>query len=181
MRLARIADRELVFVFLAVLTFLVSGIVTASPNPRKQQGHLVPQPESYVYPIGFKVLSPTEGIDFMPYLSTLPNSLAASFHAKIPKSAVVGEKGVVVVRVRIQKDGSLSDNSVTVASSSGKDEVDVAALSVIRTAAPFQRLPEAFSGNYIDLQIRFYYGNQPQEPEEKPEIVPIHPAVSPTA
>jgi len=181
MRLPRIADRKLLFVFLAVLAFLVSGIVTASPNPRKQQGHLVPQPESYVYPMGFKVLSPTQGIDFIPYLSTLVNSLGASFHAKIPKSAVVGEKGVVVVRVRIQKDGSLSDNSVTVASSSGKDEVDAAALSVIRTAAPFQRLPEVFSGTYIDLQIRFYYGNEPQEPEEKPEIVPIHPAVSPTA
>jgi TonB family protein len=181
MRLPRIADRKLLFVFLAVLAFLVSGIVTASPNPRKQQGHLVPQPESYVYPMGFKVLSPTQGIDFIPYLSTLVNSLGASFHAKIPKSAVVGEKGVVVVRVRIQKDGALSDNSVTVASSSGKDEVDAAALSVIRTAAPFQRLPEVFSGTYIDLQIRFYYGNEPQEPEEKPEIVPIHPAVSPTA
>lgn len=181
MWLPRTAKRNSVFVYLTVVTLLASGIVTASPNPTKQQGHLVPQPESYAYPMGFKLLSPAEGIDFIPYLSTLVNSLGARFHAKIPKSAVVGEKGVVVVRVRIQKDGSLSDNSVTVESSSGKDEVDAAALSVIRTAAPFQRLPQAFSGTYIDLQIRFYFGIKPQEPEEKPEIVPIHPAVSPTA
>ena len=131
--------------------------------------------------MGFKVLSPTEGIDFRPYLSTLVNSLAARFRAQIPKSAVVGEKGVVVVRVRIQKDGALSDNFVTVASTSGQDEVDAAALNLVRTAAPFQRLPEAFSGTYIDLQIRFYIGNKPREPEAKPKIVPIHPAVNPTA
>ena len=105
MRLPRIADRKLVFVFLAVLAFLISGIVTASPNPRKQQGHLVPQPESYVYPMGFKVLSPTEGIDFIPYLSTLVNSLGASFHAKVPKSAVVGEKGSWLFELAYRKTG----------------------------------------------------------------------------
>ena len=135
MPLPRTPRSNFVFVFLAVLSFLVSGIVTASPNPR-QQGRVVPQPASYVYPMGFKVLSPTGGIDFIPYLQTLVNSCGRSFHAKIPRSAADGEKGVVVVRVQIQKDGSVPNNSVTVASSSGKDEVDAAALSMIRTAAP---------------------------------------------
>jgi TonB family protein len=170
--LPRTARSKFVFVFVAVLSFLVSGIVTASSNPTQQQGHLVPQPASYVYPMGFKVLSPTGGTDFIPYLQTLVNSCGRSFHAKIPKAAD-GEKGVVVVRVQIQKDGSVPNNSVTVASSSGKDEVDAAALSVMRTAAPFAYLPEGFSGTYLDLQIRFYFGSKARDVEQKPKIVPV--------
>jgi TonB family protein len=179
--LPRTARSKFAFVFVAELSFLVSGIVTASPNPTQQQGHLVPQPASYVYPMGFKVLSPTGGIDFIPYLQTLVNSCGRSFHAKIPKSAADGEKGVVVVRVQIRKDGSVPNNSVAVTSSSGKDEVDAAALSVISTAAPFAHLPEGFSGAYIDLQIRFYFGRKPREAEQKPKIVPVQSAIDPTA
>jgi TonB family protein len=180
MRLPRTERSNYLFVFLAGLSFLGSGIVTASPNPTKQEGHLVPQSASYVYPMGFKVLSPTGGIDFIPYLQTLVNSCGRSFHAKISQSAANGKKGVVVIQVHIQKDGSVPDNSVMIASSSGKDQVDAAALNVMRAAAPFAHLPEGFSGTYIDLQVRFYFGSKPREPEQKPKIVPVQPAVDPT-
>jgi len=170
-------------VFLMLVVFLVPGIVTASRNPSNQQGHLIPAQRSHAETIGFKVLSSTGGIDFKPYLTTtLFNPIVRSFHANIPRSAAAGEKEVVVVQFRIQKDGSLADKSVTIVSSSGAKEFDAAALSAIRTAAPFGRLPEGYSGTYLDLQISFYYNKTPSapEPEQKPKVVPIVTALSHT-
>jgi TonB family protein len=83
-----------------------------------------------------------------------------------------GEKEAVVIQVRIQKDGSLADKFVTIVSSSGEKDFDAAALSAIRTAAPFARLPEGYSGTYLDLQISFYYNTTPPEPDQKPKVVP---------
>jgi TonB family protein len=170
----RIAKSIVLLVFLTSAAFLISGIVAASPNPSKQQGHLIPAQPSHAETIGFKVLSSTGGIDFEPYLTTtLFKSIVRSFHAMIPKSVAAGEKEAVVVQVRIQKDGSLADRFVTIVSSSGEKEFEAAALSAIRTAAPFARLPEGYPGTYIDMQISFYYYNPPPAPEQKPKVVPI--------
>jgi len=165
---------DALFVFLVIVALLLPGIVTALPDPSTQQGHLIPAQPSHAETIGFKVLSSTGGIDFEPYLTTtLFKSIVRSFHAKIPKSVAAGEKEAVVVQVRIQKDGSLADDFVTIVSSSGEKEFDAAALNAIRTAAPFARLPEGYPGPYIDLQISFYYYNPPPAPEQKPKVVPI--------
>jgi periplasmic protein TonB len=165
---------DALFAFFAIVAFLVPGIVTASPNPStQQQGHMIPAQPSHEETIGFKVLSSTGGIDFNPYLTTLFKSIVRSFHAKIPKSVAAGEREAVVVQVRIQKDGLLADKFVTIVSSSGEKEFDAAALSAIRTAAPFARLPEGYPSPYIDLQISFYYYNPPPAPEQKPKVVPI--------
>jgi len=163
---------DALLVFLVVVAFLGPGIVTASPNPSTQQGHLIPAQPSREETVGFKVLSSTGGIDFKPYLITLFNPINRSFHVKLPKSAAAGEKETVVVQVRIQKDGSLADEFVTIVSSSGEKEFDAAALSAIRTAAPFGRLPEGYSGAYLELQISFYH-YKPPEPEQKPTVVPV--------
>jgi TonB family protein len=161
------------FAFLVIVSFLVPGIVTASPNPSKQQGHLIPEQPTHKYPVGIKVLSSTEGVDFAPYCITLFNSVIRNFHPKIPESAAVGGRGAVVVQVRVQKDGSLAEKLVTIVSSSRRKELDAAALSAIRTAAPFGGLPKGYSGTYLDLQISFYYNNTPPAPEQKPRVVPI--------
>jgi len=152
----RIATSIVLLAFLTSAAFLVSGIVTALPNPSKQQGHLIPTEPSHVQSIGFKVLSSSEGIDFKPYLTTtLFNSIVRNFHPKIPKSTAAGEKESAVVRVRIKRDGSLSNSFMTIVSSSGVKELDAAALSAIRTSAPFGRPPEGYPGIYLDLQIIF--------------------------
>jgi len=170
---SRTVKCDALLVFLVIVAFLVPGIVTASPNPStQQQGHMIPAQPSSEETIGFKVLSSTGGIDFKPYLFTLFNPINRSFHVKLPKSAVVGEKEAVVVQFRIQKDGSLPDQFVTIESSSGEKEFDAAALSAIRAAAPFGRLPEGYSGDHIDLLIGFYRRNNPPL-EPQPKLVPI--------
>ena len=168
----RIAKRILLLVFLTSAAFLISGIVTASPNPSKQQGHLIPEQPSHKYPVAIKVLSSTEGVDFAPYCITLFNSVIRNFHPTVPESAAAGGRGAVVVQVRVQKDGSLADKLVTIVSSSGKKQLDAAALSAVRTAAPFKSLPERYPSAFLDLQFIFYYNETPQEPEQKPRVVP---------
>jgi hypothetical protein len=56
--------------------------------------------------------------------------------------------------------------------------MDEAALSVIRTAAPFPRLPEGYAATTLDLQFSFYYNSEPQEPAQKPKVVPVVAAVN---
>ena len=172
----RTAKYNALLVFFAAAPFLVSGTVTASPHPSTQQGHLIPAQQCLAGSSGFsfKILSSTEGIDFKPYTVALGTSIMRIFHPKLPKKSEAGQKATAVVRVRIQKDGSLADKFVTIDSSSGEKEFDAAALSAIRAAAPFGRLPEGHSGDYIDLLITFYRRNNPLlEPEPRPRLVPI--------
>jgi TonB family protein len=166
----RIAKSNVLFVFLAIVASQILGIDTLSPNASAQQGHLIPpQLQESPMGMGIKILSPTAGADFSHYVETLLVSIRLKFLAELPKSG----KGVVVVRFQIQKDGSLADNSATITSSSGSNEMDAAALSAIRTAAPFGRLPEGYAGGYLELKLGFYFNNKPQEPAPQPKLVPI--------
>jgi TonB family protein len=106
-------------------------------------------------------------------LNTVYFSIRHNFLAKIPESAAGEEKGVVVVRFQIQKDGTLPDKSLTIVSSSGKKDMDAAALSVIRTTAPFASLPEGYAATTLDLQFSFFYNSEPQLPAQKPKVVPV--------
>jgi TonB family protein len=163
--------RTNVFVFLASVAFLISGIVKALPNPGTQQGHLIPPQPAQEYPVIVEVLSSLpEGVVFEPYLNKVYLSIKHNLYANLPESAASGEHGVVVVRLHIQKDGTLPDKFVTIVSSSGKKDMVAAALSAIRSAAPFGRLPEAFLVPNLDLMFTFYFKSSP--PAQKPTIVP---------
>ena len=125
-------------------------------SPPPQEGHLIPPRTSYPRGTGLQVLSSTEGIDFRTYLDSLYFSIRRNLLATIPESAAIGEKGIVVVRFQIQKDGTLPDKSATIVSSSGKKDMDAVAFSAIRTAAPFARLPEGYAeANLWSAKIRF--------------------------
>jgi len=173
-----ITESKLLFLFLTVSAILTSGIVAAFANSGAQQGHLIPQEKSQAYPIGFKIMSSTEGVDFMPYLATLDAPIGHNFLAKKPKAGTERGKGYVVVGAHIEKDGSLADESVIIVSSSGNEDIDGAALSAIRSAAPFGPLPEKYPGAYLDLHFILYYNNKPREAKPKPKIVPIENDVS---
>jgi TonB family protein len=179
---------NVLLVFLASAAFLISGIVTASPSPSRQQGyfdsppdegHLIPAPRGQEFPISLEVLSSVpEKVNLNPYLDRLYFSIRRNLLAKMPESAAKGEKGVVVLRVHVQKDGSLPQWAVKIVSSSGKKNLDVAAQSAILTAAPFGPLPEAYLGSSLDLLFTFYYKSIPQDSAQKPKVVPVGTAFS---
>jgi TonB family protein len=109
-------------------------------------------------------------IDLNPYLHRLYSSIRRK--AELPESALNGERGVVVVRVHIEKDGSLPNGTVRIVSSSRKKDMDAAAKSSILKAAPFGPLPEGYGPN-LDLLFTFYYNSEPQKPAQEPQVVPV--------
>jgi len=75
----------------------------------------------------------------------------------MPESVYLGEKGRVVLQFRIVRTGSVPDAEPQLMSSSGKEPLDRAAYSAIRTSSPFEPLPSAFSGPFIELRFIFLY------------------------
>jgi TonB family protein len=74
---------------------------------------------------------------------------------------MLGDKGRVVIRFQIQKDGTLAAQTPFIETSSGKKLLDDAAIKSIRDSAPFDKLPDSFSGPYIELRLTFLYNVPP--------------------
>jgi hypothetical protein len=169
------AKRNGPFIFLAVVVLLVSGSAIHS-----QQGHLIPPRPERQYPMKVDVLSSLpEGVRFKPYKSYLDHLYSDIQHnlvARLPESALNGEKGAVVVRVHIESDGSLPQGAVRIVFSCGKEDIDAAVQSAIRAAVSREEFPEGNVGAKLDLL--FTFGFAPQEPTQKPGVVPVKTAVN---
>ena len=110
---------------------------------------------------GIEMLTPTEGVDFNDYLARVYQSVKRNWFAVMPASVELGDKGVVSLQFRIMKDGGVPDGEPVKVFGSGKDPLDRAAISSIRASNPFEPLPPAFSGPYIELRFTYYYNLQP--------------------
>jgi outer membrane biosynthesis protein TonB len=106
---------------------------------------------------GVQMLTPTEGVDFSSYLDRVVASVKRNWYAIMPTSALMGEKGRVVLQFRIFRDGSVQSPEPYMVGSSGKEPLDRAASSSIHASSPFEPLPPAFSGPYIELRFMFLY------------------------
>lgn len=84
----------------------------------------------------------TKNLRYYSFLSKVKRKIDQSKY--YPKEAVKDMlNGVVLVHLEINRDGSLGE--VKVASSSGKDVLDMAALDIVRRAAPFSKVPSRIS------------------------------------
>jgi len=110
---------------------------------------------------GIQMLTPTEGVDFNDYLARVYQSVKRNWFAVMPSSVELGDQGVVSLQFRIMKDGGVPDGEPVKVFGSGKDPLDRAAISSIRASNPFEPLPPAFSGPYIELRFTYYYNLQP--------------------
>jgi TonB family protein len=104
-----------------------------------------------------ELLTPTEGVDFTNYLARLRASIQRNWEAVMPESARMGERGKVVLQFQIMKNGVVPEPEPAMVGTSGKDPLDRAAVSSIRASNPFEPLPPAFSGPYIELRCTFLY------------------------
>ncbi|MBZ5660200.1 MAG: energy transducer TonB [Acidobacteriia bacterium] len=110
---------------------------------------------------GLTMLTPTEGVDFTNYLARVLASVKRNWYAVMPESARLGDRGKVALQFRIMRNGVVPDAEPVMVGGSGKDPLDRAAVSSIRASTPFEPLPPAFSGPYIELRFIFLY-NVPQ-------------------
>ena len=107
------------------------------------------------------MLTPTEGVDFSGYLQRVLASVKRNWYSIMPESARLGDRGNVVLQFKITKNGIVPDGDPVLMNTSGKEPLDRAALSSIRASSPFEPLPPAFSGPYIELRFIFLYNPPP--------------------
>jgi outer membrane biosynthesis protein TonB len=109
-----------------------------------------------------QILTPTEGVDFQDYIQRVIASVRRNWYAVMPESAQLGDKGIVVLEFSIRRDGSVPGDDPDKLRGSGKEPLDRAAVSAIRSSNPFDHLPPAFTGPEIRLRFIFLY-NLPVE------------------
>lgn len=110
----------------------------------------------------YQILTPTEGVDFSDYMARVLARVRLNWYAVMPESAQLGDRGRVVLEFSIRRDGSVPNEDPQRLLSSGKEPLDRAAVSSIRSSNPFDHLPSAFSGPEIRLRFIFLY-NLPLE------------------
>jgi TonB family protein len=104
-----------------------------------------------------QILTPTEGVDFNPYVQRMLATIKRNWYAIMPQSALMGDRGVVLVTFQINPDGSVQPVDPQMERSSGKEPLDNAAMSSIRASNPFEPLPHDFRGPYMRFGIYFLY------------------------
>ena len=125
------------------------------PAPGGFQGGFPIEPSPGRTGSSLELLSDPKGVDFRPYLIRILASVKRNWMAVIPESAKLGRRGRVAIQFVIARDGSVP--RLVIASASGADALDRAAVAGISASNPFPPLPAEFKGPDIRLQFVFLY------------------------
>jgi TonB family protein len=134
-----------------------SGSTGTTMGPKTGRSN-APNGQNFSADGGVQIRSDTKGYDFGTYLNQVLNKVRNNWF--IPDLARFGARGRVIVDFTITKNGDVVDCHIY--SESGERSLDGAAKSAIDSSNPFQRLPDGFSGNELQLRFGFYY-NMPVE------------------
>jgi TonB family protein len=104
-----------------------------------------------------EILSDTQGVDFNSYMRRLVSKVKQNWYTVMPESVYLGDKGIVSITFRINRDGTFPVANMNLERTSGKDPLDTAAMSSIRATNPFDPLPPEFKGPYIELRFTYFY------------------------
>lgn len=102
-----------------------------------------------------QLLSDPNGVDFKPYLIQVLTAVRRNWLAVIPQSARMGRPGRVLIQFIIDRAGGVP--KLVIATPSGTEAFDRAAVAGISASYPFPPLPADFKGNQIRLQLSFAY------------------------
>ena len=119
-----------------------------------------------------ELMTPADGVDFSTFLNHLTPMVKRNWYTVMPESALMGQKGLVILRVQVLRDGTLADDTPTVVRTSGKEPLDKAAFNAIRASLPFERLPADFRGPEAELRFTFFYNFPPAPKQRMAPIVP---------
>jgi TonB family protein len=102
-----------------------------------------------------ELMSDPLGVDFKPYLTRILALVRRNWFAVIPESARLGNRGVVLLQFIIDRDGQVP--KLVIATPSGSESLDRAAVAGISASVPFPPLPSDYKGREIRLQFAFKY------------------------
>ncbi len=117
------------------------------------------QGSAYGAMVAMVMLTPTEAVDFKEYLHHVYIAVRRNWLSVMPDSVRLGDQGVISLQFRIMRNGTVPDGEPVRLAGSGKEPLDRAAVSSIRASNPFEALPPAFSGPYIELRFTYYYNS----------------------
>jgi TonB family protein len=110
---------------------------------------------SGLQPNNMQLLSDPMGVDFKPYLAQVLASVKRYWMAIWPEAARQGRSGKVVIQFSIDHFGTVP--KLVIASGSGANALDFAAVAAIQSSVPFPILPRDYKGDLIKLQLNFAY------------------------
>lgn len=112
---------------------------------------------------GAEVLSDTGGWDYGPYIRRVVYVTKQTWYPIIPEEVrpPLLKKGVVGIRFKIMRDGSVGAGSMILEAPSHDVALDKAAWGAINGSSPYPPLPPEFKGPYLELRFGFYYNLEP--------------------
>jgi TonB family protein len=135
-----------------------SGAITGpGPRPNGTPGGGPPGQGSGSFGNGYEILTDLQGVNFDDYMHRMLENVRRNWYAVMPQSALLGDRGRVLLRFKIMANGSVPNDDPSREMGSGKEPLDRAAVSAIRSSNPFEPLPSAFHGPYIEIRIMFLY------------------------
>jgi TonB family protein len=99
--------------------------------------------------------SDPQGVDFRPYLVKVLAAVRRNWFAIYPESAKLGSRGRVTLEFSIDRSGGIP--KLRIASPSGVQALDRAAVAAMSASNPLPSLPTEFRGDRIILQMVFAY------------------------
>ena len=136
------------------------GLVVGDLGPGLGEGLNVP-PSPGAAGNSLELLSDPRGVDFKPYLQRILASVKRNWQSVIPESARRGQvRGRVAVQFTVNRDGKIL--SLKIASPSGLEALDLAAIAGISASNPLPPLPAEYNGLPIRLQFVFSYNLRSQ-------------------
>jgi TonB family protein len=99
--------------------------------------------------------SDPQGVDFKPYLVKVLAAVRRNWFAIYPESAKLGSRGRVTLEFSIDRTGGIP--KLRIASPSGVQALDRAAVAAMSASNPLPSLPTEFRGDRIILQMVFAY------------------------
>jgi TonB family protein len=115
--------------------------------------HLPPSPGNTGSSL--ELMSDPLGVDFRPYLIQILSLVRKNWFAVIPESARLGNRGVVELQFIIDRNGDVP--KLVIATPSGSESLDKAAVAAVSASVRFPPLPNEFKGQQIRLQFAFKY------------------------
>ncbi len=105
-----------------------------------------------------ELMSDPMGVDFRPYLLQILALVRKNWFAIIPESARMGNRGVVELQFVVDRNGDVP--KLVIATPSGSEALDRAAVAAVSASVRFPPLPNQFKGQQIRLQFAFKYNSK---------------------